>query len=85
MHYGDTGQGDRSAGLAAGARVAVRRAEARPPGTAAGERWLTVTVNCAPHDVQADQLPSPPQEYGDRIETRIRPRPVTGARSWVCA
>src|SRR4051812_556678 len=64
-----------TAGLAAGAFVVMRRAKARPPRPAAGERWLTVTVNCAPHDVQADKLPSPLQEYADRIETRIRPAP----------
>ncbi|CAL9375477.1 hypothetical protein [Streptomyces sp. enrichment culture] len=64
-----------TAGLAAGVFVAIRRAKARPPRAAAGERWLTVTVNRAPHDVQADKLPSPLQEYADRIETRIRPAP----------
>ncbi|QTE01560.1 hypothetical protein [Streptomyces cyanogenus] len=64
-----------AAGLAAGAFVVMRRAKARPSGTAAGDRWLTVTVNCPPHDVQADKLPSPLQEYGGRIETRIRPAP----------
>ncbi|MEU1012864.1 hypothetical protein [Streptomyces sp. NPDC005890] len=64
-----------AAGLAAGAFVVMRRAKARPSGTAAGDRWLTVTVNCAPHDVQADKLPAPLQEYGDRIEIRIRPAP----------
>jgi hypothetical protein len=64
-----------AAGLAAGTLVAVRRAKTRPPGTAAGDRWLTVTINRAPHDVRADELPAPLREYGDRIETRIRPAP----------
>jgi hypothetical protein len=64
-----------AAGLAAGAVVAVRRAKARPSRAAVGDRWLTVTVNCAPQDVRADKLRAPLQEYGDRIETRIRPAP----------
>ncbi|MEU6602512.1 hypothetical protein [Streptomyces flaveolus] len=34
-----------------------------------------MTVNRAPHDVPADKLPTPLQEYADRIETRIRPAP----------
>ncbi len=62
-------------GLAVGAAVAVRRRKGGPSRTDAGDRWLSVTINCAPHDVQAEKLPSPLQEYGDRIETRIRPAP----------
>ncbi|WP_329416618.1 hypothetical protein OG802_33640 [Streptomyces sp. NBC_00704] len=62
-------------GLAAGAFVVVRRAKAHPSGTAAGDRWLTVTINRAPQDVQADKLPAPLHEYGDRVETRVRPAP----------
>ncbi|OYP14717.1 hypothetical protein CFC35_09420 [Streptomyces sp. FBKL.4005] len=64
-----------AAGLAAGAFAVMRRAKAHPSGTAAGDRWLTVTVNRAPHDVPADKLPAPLQAYRDRIETRIRPAP----------
>ncbi|MET7906314.1 hypothetical protein ABZS86_34640 [Streptomyces sp. NPDC005355] len=64
-----------AAGLAAGAVVVMRRVKARPPAEATGDRWLTVTINRAPHDVQADKLPTPLQEYGDRIETRIGPAP----------
>src|SRR3954469_7279532 len=64
-----------AAGLA-GAAVAVRRA--RTPGSASSsaDRWLGVTVNCEPEDVRADKLPSPLQEYGERIETRISPAPA---------
>ncbi|MFF9817831.1 hypothetical protein [Streptomyces sp. NPDC014006] len=42
-----------------------RRAKARRPDTAAGDRWLTVTINCAPHDVQTHKLPAPLQAYGE--------------------
>ncbi|MFI9152438.1 hypothetical protein [Streptomyces sp. NPDC053367] len=64
-----------AAGLATGALIAARRAKSRRSRTAPGDRWLTVTINCAPQDVQADKLPTPLQEYGDHIETRIRPAP----------
>ncbi|GAB2768279.1 hypothetical protein [Streptomyces bullii] len=78
-----------AAGLTAGAIVALRRSTARPAGPAAADRWLTVTINCSPADIQADKLPTPLQKYGDRIETRIRrgsdPHPATGAPKWRCA
>ncbi|MER7483139.1 hypothetical protein ABTX60_36795 [Streptomyces sp. NPDC126510] len=61
-----------AAGLTAGAFVALRRSTAGP---AAADRWLTVTINRSPADIQADKLPTPLQEYGDRIRTRIRPAP----------
>jgi hypothetical protein len=64
-----------AAGLTAGAVVAMRRSKARPADPAAGDRWLTVTINRAPGDIQPDKLPPPLQAYGDRIETRIRPAP----------
>lgn len=62
-------------GLTAGAVLGLRRSMARPADPAAADRWLTVTINRSPADVQADELPTPLQEYGDRIETRIRPAP----------
>lgn len=33
------------------------------------------TINRSPADIQADKLPTPLQEYGDRIQTRVRPAP----------
>ncbi|OQD57618.1 hypothetical protein BM536_002520 [Streptomyces phaeoluteigriseus] len=63
-----------AAALAAGA-VVVRRSTVRPADPAAADRWLTVTINRGPGDIQPDRLPAPLQEYGDRIETRIRPAP----------
>jgi hypothetical protein len=63
-----------AAALAAGA-VVVRRSTVRPADPAAADRWLTVTINRGPGDIQPDKLPAPLQEYGDRIETRIRPAP----------
>lgn len=62
------------AGLATGAAVA-RGLKWRRQETADGNRWLTVTVNRGPADVQPDKLPSPLQEYGDRIEVQVRPAP----------
>jgi hypothetical protein len=64
-----------AAGLAAAAAVAARRSAARLTDPAAGDRWLTVTVNLEPEEVQPEKLPSPLREYGDRIETRVRPAP----------
>ncbi|GAB2756028.1 hypothetical protein [Streptomyces bullii] len=64
-----------AAGLAAGAVVAARRATARPGAPAADPRWLTVTINLGPGEMEPEKLPSPLREYGDRIETRIRPAP----------
>ncbi|MFF7865473.1 hypothetical protein ACFZCT_03275 [Streptomyces qaidamensis] len=34
-----------------------------------------MTINRSPADIQADKLPTPLQEYGDRIQTRVRPAP----------
>src|SRR3954469_13954646 len=64
-----------AAGVAAAA-VAVRRARTPGPASSSANRWLAVTVNCAPTDLRADKLPSPLQEYGERIETRIGPAPA---------
>ncbi|MEV5435353.1 hypothetical protein AB0K80_04870 [Streptomyces sp. NPDC052682] len=64
-----------AAGVAAGALLAGRRALARPAAPAAAERWLTVTVNVQPGEIEPGKLPAPLAEYGDRIETRIRPAP----------
>ncbi|WP_221361535.1 hypothetical protein [Streptomyces beigongshangae] len=63
-----------AAGLA-GAVAVARRARTDEPAPDPVNRWLTVTVNRAPGDVQADKLPAPLQEYGERIETRIVPAP----------
>ncbi|MFJ2259066.1 hypothetical protein ACIOKD_12105 [Streptomyces sp. NPDC087844] len=63
-----------AAGLA-GAVVVARRARTNRSAPTAPHRWLVVTVNRPPGDVQADKLPSPLQEYGDRIETRIDAAP----------
>ncbi|MFF3484623.1 hypothetical protein ACFYXC_15320 [Streptomyces sp. NPDC002701] len=63
-----------AAGLA-GAAVVARRARTNQPAPPPANRWLTVTVNRPPADVQADKLPSPLQEYGERIETRVGPAP----------
>lgn len=59
-----------AAGLT-GAAVVARGARTGRPAPPPPHRWLTVTVNRAPGDVQADKLPSPLREYGERIETRI--------------
>jgi hypothetical protein len=64
-----------AAGLTAGVVVALRRSTARQADPSAADRWLTVTINRSPADIQGDKLPTPLQEYGDRIETRIRPAP----------
>ncbi|MFJ5999011.1 hypothetical protein [Streptomyces sp. NPDC092370] len=64
-----------AAGLTAGAVIAWQRSAARGHGPVTDERWLTVTVNIAPGEIQPGKLPSPLQEYGDRIETRITPAP----------
>jgi hypothetical protein len=63
------------AGLAAGAAVVARRSTSRSAAQAAGHRWLTVTVNVEPQELQPEKLPSPLLVYGDRIETRILPAP----------
>ncbi|GAA2285946.1 hypothetical protein GCM10010145_39690 [Streptomyces ruber] len=65
-----------AAGLAAGGAAAVaQRSRARRTAPADTDRWLAVTVNRGPGDIQPDKLPAPLQEYGERIETRIRPAP----------
>ncbi|MEU0056920.1 hypothetical protein [Streptomyces sp. NPDC006334] len=64
-----------AAGLTAGAVAALRRSTAPLAGPSAADRWLTVTINRSPVEIQADKLPTPLQEHGDRIETLIRPAP----------
>ncbi|MFI6034754.1 hypothetical protein ACIBBD_11435 [Streptomyces sp. NPDC051315] len=64
-----------AAGVTAGAGLALRRMRTGPSATAAENRWLSVTVNRGPGDIEPEKLPSPLREYGDRIETRIRPAP----------
>ncbi|MFD4990230.1 hypothetical protein [Streptomyces sp. NPDC058374] len=63
-----------AAGLTAGALV-LRRLTARDPEPAGQERWLVVTVQRNPGEVQPGKLPAPLQKFGDRIETRISPAP----------
>jgi hypothetical protein len=36
-------------------------------------RWLVVTLNRGPGEVDPDQLPAPLAGYGDRIEVSVRP------------
>jgi hypothetical protein len=36
-------------------------------------RWLVVSLNVAPAEVDADRLPPQLAEYGSRIEVRVRP------------
>jgi hypothetical protein len=36
-------------------------------------RWLMVTVNRSPAEIDTDPLPEPLAAFGDRIEVRIRP------------
>ncbi|MFH8935376.1 hypothetical protein [Streptomyces griseosporeus] len=63
-------------GLAAGTVIAVRRVRIPCATAAAGpDRWLAVTINCGPHELSPEKLPPPLREYGERIETRIRPAP----------
>ncbi|MFF7281311.1 hypothetical protein [Streptomyces griseorubiginosus] len=64
-----------AAGLA-GAAVAVRKARTPRPATDSADRWLAVTVNCAPQELQIDKLPTPLQELGEDIETRISAAPA---------
>ncbi|GAA3900825.1 hypothetical protein GCM10023084_61590 [Streptomyces lacrimifluminis] len=63
-----------AAGLA-GAAAVVHRSRTHASAPTSPDRWLTVTVNRDPSDVQADKLPSPLHDYGDRIETRISAAP----------
>ncbi|HWU12204.1 MAG TPA: hypothetical protein VN520_38660 [Streptomyces sp.] len=63
-----------AAGLATGALV-LRRLTARDTEPAGQDRWLVVTVQCDPDEVQPGKLPAPLQDFGDRIETRITPAP----------
>ncbi|TDC09504.1 hypothetical protein E1265_32215 [Streptomyces sp. 8K308] len=64
-----------AAGLAAGTVVVARRVQARPTAPADSDRWLTVTINCGREELSPEKLPPPLREYGERIETRIRPAP----------
>ncbi|MFE6194583.1 hypothetical protein [Streptomyces sp. NPDC057838] len=64
-----------AAGLTAGAVIAWRRKAAGPAGQADGNRWLAVTINIDPGELQPGKLPPPLAEYGDRIETRVGPAP----------
>ena len=64
-----------AAGLA-GAAVVVRKARTPWPATDSADRWLAVTVNCAPQELQIDKLPTPLQELGEDIETRISAAPA---------
>jgi hypothetical protein len=39
------------------------------------DRWLVVTVNCAPENLSKDALPAPLAALRDRVEIQIRPAP----------
>jgi hypothetical protein len=58
--------------VAAGRRFA-RRPEDATPGDRRADRWHSVTVNCAPD--QLDPLPAPLSELGDAAEIVMRPAP----------
>jgi uncharacterized membrane protein len=56
--------------------AALRRSRSRQAAAlSAADRWLTVTVNRQPGELEPGKLPSPLREYGERIETRILPAP----------
>ncbi|MGW0549631.1 hypothetical protein [Streptomyces altiplanensis] len=64
------------AALAAGVFGLRRARSPRAHGDRAGDRWLTVTVNRSPADVQpGGALPAPLDRFGDRLEARILPAP----------
>ncbi|MDG9684336.1 hypothetical protein QC334_16630 [Streptomyces sp. DH18] len=63
-----------AAGLTTGALL-LRRLTAHDTEPADHNRWLVVTVQRDPGEVQRDRLPAPLQGFGDRIETRITPAP----------
>ena len=50
---------------------AARSASAGRPASG----WLAVTVSCEPSDIDTAKLPAPLAEYGEQIETRVRPAP----------
>jgi hypothetical protein len=62
-----------AAGVTTAAALALHRRRTTPPD--AGNRWLSVTVNRGPGDIDPGKLPGPLGEPGQRIETRIRPAP----------
>jgi hypothetical protein len=57
------------------------RSVLEPAGSSAGvtaapaSGWLVVTVNREASELDTAHLPAPLAEYGDRIETRVRPAP----------
>ncbi|MDO0929326.1 hypothetical protein QQY24_29410 [Streptomyces sp. TG1A-8] len=57
--------------------VAVRRARAgRAAGGRPDNRWLTVTINRSPTDVQPDgALPPPLDRFTGEVDVRVRPAP----------
>ncbi|WP_228979188.1 hypothetical protein [Streptomyces sp. DH12] len=61
-----------TAGTVALWRRATARSAERPEG---GDRWLTVTVNRPPDEIDPDDPPEPLRRYADRIEVRTRPAP----------
>jgi hypothetical protein len=70
-----------AAGLTAGAVVVMRRCQARPDDPATADRWLTVTINRAPGDIQPDKLP-PLGEYATGSRRGSPSHPATGAWNW---
>ncbi|MFF8382523.1 hypothetical protein [Streptomyces kanasensis] len=60
----------------AGSVALWRRATARSADrTEGGDRWLTVTVNRPPEEIDPGDPPEPLRRYADRIEVRTRPAP----------
>ncbi|WP_406724114.1 hypothetical protein WJ438_04840 [Streptomyces sp. GD-15H] len=64
-----------AAGVTAVTALTLRRLQTGRSSATAEDRWLSVTINRGPGDIEPEKLPSPLREYGDRIETRIRPAP----------
>ncbi|KUH40206.1 MULTISPECIES: hypothetical protein [Streptomyces] len=60
-----------AASVALWRRVAARSADR----TEGGDRWLTVTVNRPPEEIDPGDPPEPLRKYADRIEVRTRPAP----------
>jgi hypothetical protein len=57
-------------------RSAIDPSAARPAGAGQpASGWLVVTVYREPSDLDTARLPAPLDEYGDRIEVRVRPAP----------
>jgi hypothetical protein len=57
-------------------RSVIDPSAARPAGDGQpASGWLAVTVSREPSDIDTAKLPAPLAEYGEQIETRVRPAP----------